>query len=141
MRSGPNGLGRDVGGRGATAPSPCARARRPVREQLRTRAQDVLTAVGDHAGSRPVSASVRSSTVADPETVRFRAVDAPLPPGPRTAGHLAVLVYADQAHLTRDFRAMFGESPTRYAQRYRASRGPESRSLGSLTSSALELLA
>lgn len=28
------------------------------------------------------------------------------------------LGYADQAHLTRDFRAMFGESPTRYAQRY-----------------------
>jgi transcriptional regulator GlxA family with amidase domain len=28
------------------------------------------------------------------------------------------LGYADQAHLTRDFTAMFGEPPTRYAQRY-----------------------
>jgi AraC-like DNA-binding protein len=28
------------------------------------------------------------------------------------------LGYADQAHLTRDFAAMFGEPPTRYAERY-----------------------
>ena len=28
------------------------------------------------------------------------------------------LGYADQAHLTRDFTKMFGEPPTRYAQRY-----------------------
>ncbi len=30
----------------------------------------------------------------------------------------ADLGYADQAHLVRDFSAMFGESPTRYAARY-----------------------
>jgi AraC-like DNA-binding protein len=30
----------------------------------------------------------------------------------------AELGYADQAHLTRDFTAMVGEPPTRYAQRY-----------------------
>lgn len=30
----------------------------------------------------------------------------------------AELDYADQAHFTRDFTAMAGESPTRYAQRY-----------------------
>lgn len=30
----------------------------------------------------------------------------------------AGLGYADQAHLSRDFRQMFGEPPTRYAQRY-----------------------
>lgn len=30
----------------------------------------------------------------------------------------ADLGYADQAHLTRDFAALFGESPTRYAERY-----------------------
>ena len=28
------------------------------------------------------------------------------------------LGYADQAHFTRDFKGMFGESPTAYAQRY-----------------------
>ncbi len=33
-------------------------------------------------------------------------------------GLAAELGYADQAHLVRDFTAMFGESPTRYAQRY-----------------------
>ncbi len=34
-------------------------------------------------------------------------------------GRLAAeLGYADQAHLTRDFVAMFGERPTHYAQRY-----------------------
>jgi AraC-like DNA-binding protein len=32
----------------------------------------------------------------------------------------AELGYADQAHFTRDFRAMVGESPTRYAERYPA---------------------
>ncbi|HVW43033.1 MAG TPA: helix-turn-helix domain-containing protein [Amycolatopsis sp.] len=30
----------------------------------------------------------------------------------------ADLGYADQAHFTRDFKAMFGESPTAYARRY-----------------------
>lgn len=30
----------------------------------------------------------------------------------------ADLGYADQAHFVRDFRAMFGESPTSYAERY-----------------------
>jgi AraC-like DNA-binding protein len=30
----------------------------------------------------------------------------------------AELGYADQAHFTRDFTAMVGESPTRYARRY-----------------------
>ena len=30
----------------------------------------------------------------------------------------AELGYADQAHFTRDFAAMFGEPPTRYAERY-----------------------
>jgi AraC-like DNA-binding protein len=34
------------------------------------------------------------------------------------AGLAADLGYADQAHFTRDFTAMFGESPTRYAERY-----------------------
>lgn len=34
------------------------------------------------------------------------------------AGTAADLGYADQAHFTRDFTAMFGEPPTRYAQRY-----------------------
>jgi AraC-like DNA-binding protein len=34
------------------------------------------------------------------------------------AGLAAELGYADQAHLTRDFTKMFGEPPTRYAQRY-----------------------
>ncbi|MET0135507.1 MAG: helix-turn-helix domain-containing protein [Kibdelosporangium sp.] len=34
------------------------------------------------------------------------------------AGLAADLGYADQAHFTRDFTAMFGESPTRYASRY-----------------------
>jgi AraC-like DNA-binding protein len=34
------------------------------------------------------------------------------------AGLAAELGYADQAHFTRDFTAMFGESPTRYASRY-----------------------
>lgn len=32
----------------------------------------------------------------------------------------AELGYADQAHFTRDFTAMVGETPTRYAQRYPA---------------------
>jgi AraC-like DNA-binding protein len=36
------------------------------------------------------------------------------------AGLAAELGYADQAHLTRDFTAMVGESPTRYAARYPA---------------------
>ena len=30
----------------------------------------------------------------------------------------AELGYSDQAHLTRDFAAVFGEPPTRYAERY-----------------------
>ncbi|MBP2178907.1 helix-turn-helix domain-containing protein [Amycolatopsis magusensis] len=30
----------------------------------------------------------------------------------------ADLGYADQAHFTRDFKSMFGESPTHYAERY-----------------------
>jgi AraC-like DNA-binding protein len=30
----------------------------------------------------------------------------------------ADLGYTDQAHFVRDFRSMFGESPTHYAQRY-----------------------
>ncbi|MGI8574440.1 MAG: DUF6597 domain-containing transcriptional factor, partial [Egibacteraceae bacterium] len=30
----------------------------------------------------------------------------------------AELGYADQAHFVRDFTKMFGESPTRYAERY-----------------------
>jgi AraC-like DNA-binding protein len=34
------------------------------------------------------------------------------------AGVAAELGYADQAHLTRDFTSMVGESPTRYAERY-----------------------
>ncbi|HEY0639628.1 MAG TPA: helix-turn-helix domain-containing protein [Pseudonocardiaceae bacterium] len=34
------------------------------------------------------------------------------------AGLAADLGYADQAHFTRDFRAMFGEAPTQYAARY-----------------------
>lgn len=38
------------------------------------------------------------------------------------AGLAADLGYADQAHFTRDFASMFGEPPTRYAQRYPASR-------------------
>jgi AraC-like DNA-binding protein len=36
------------------------------------------------------------------------------------AGLAAELGYADQAHFTRDFTSMFGESPTCYAARYRA---------------------
>ncbi|MFC4949569.1 DUF6597 domain-containing transcriptional factor [Pseudonocardia sp. GCM10023141] len=36
------------------------------------------------------------------------------------AGLAADLGYADQAHFTRDFTSMFGEPPTRYAQRYPA---------------------
>jgi AraC-like DNA-binding protein len=36
----------------------------------------------------------------------------------RWARLAADLGYADQAHLTRDFTAMFGEPPTRYAERY-----------------------
>lgn len=34
------------------------------------------------------------------------------------AGLAAELGYADQAHFTRDFTAMVGESPTAYAERY-----------------------
>jgi AraC-like DNA-binding protein len=34
------------------------------------------------------------------------------------AGLAAQLGYADQGHFVRDFTAMFGESPTRYAARY-----------------------
>jgi hypothetical protein len=34
------------------------------------------------------------------------------------AGRAADLGYADQAHLSRDFTAVVGESPTQYAQRY-----------------------
>jgi AraC-like DNA-binding protein len=34
------------------------------------------------------------------------------------AGIAADLGYADQAHFTRDFKDMFGESPTHYAARY-----------------------
>ncbi|MGS2810127.1 AraC family transcriptional regulator [Nocardia sp. MW-W600-9] len=34
------------------------------------------------------------------------------------AATAAELGYADQAHLSRDFRRIFGEPPTRYAQRY-----------------------
>jgi AraC-like DNA-binding protein len=34
------------------------------------------------------------------------------------AGLAAELGYADQAHFTRDFTAMVGEPPTRYARRY-----------------------
>jgi AraC-like DNA-binding protein len=30
----------------------------------------------------------------------------------------ADLGYADQPHFVRDFTAMFGETPTRYAERY-----------------------
>jgi AraC-like DNA-binding protein len=39
------------------------------------------------------------------------------------AGLAADLGYADQAHLTRDFGALFGEPPTRYARRYPAPSG------------------
>ncbi|WP_218018214.1 helix-turn-helix domain-containing protein [Nocardia shimofusensis] len=34
----------------------------------------------------------------------------------------AELGYADQAHSVRDFARLFGESPTRYAERYRTRR-------------------
>jgi AraC-like DNA-binding protein len=34
------------------------------------------------------------------------------------AGLAGELGYADQAHFVRDFTAMVGESPTRYAERY-----------------------
>lgn len=34
------------------------------------------------------------------------------------AGLAADLGFADQAHLARDFRSIFGEPPTRYAERY-----------------------
>ena len=37
---------------------------------------------------------------------------------PDWAALAAELGYADQAHFVRDFRAMFGEPPTRYAERY-----------------------
>jgi AraC-like DNA-binding protein len=37
------------------------------------------------------------------------------------AGLAADLGYADQAHFTRDFTSMFGETPTRYAARYATS--------------------
>ncbi|WP_218717304.1 AraC family transcriptional regulator [Nocardia sp. MH4] len=41
------------------------------------------------------------------------------------AATAADLGYADQAHLSRDFRRIFGEPPTRYAQRYEPRRdGP-----------------
>ncbi|MFC8385384.1 helix-turn-helix domain-containing protein [Nocardia sp. NPDC057272] len=33
----------------------------------------------------------------------------------------ADLGYADQPHLSRDFRKIFGEPPTHYAQRYESS--------------------
>ncbi|WP_199565745.1 helix-turn-helix domain-containing protein [Spongiactinospora rosea] len=38
--------------------------------------------------------------------------------GPSPGEVLADLGYADQAHFARDFKAMFGESPTHYAERY-----------------------
>ncbi|MCI2423362.1 helix-turn-helix domain-containing protein [Saccharopolyspora sp. K220] len=38
--------------------------------------------------------------------------------GPDWASLAAELGYADQAHFVRDFKEMFGESPTRYAERY-----------------------
>ncbi len=37
---------------------------------------------------------------------------------PNWAALAVELGYADQAHFARDFKDMFGESPTKYAERY-----------------------
>jgi AraC-like DNA-binding protein len=42
----------------------------------------------------------------------------PRRPGDRWAALAADLGYADQGHFIRDFKTMFGEPPTWYAQRY-----------------------
>ncbi|RBQ14359.1 hypothetical protein DP939_41090 [Spongiactinospora rosea] len=53
-----------------------------------------------------------------PASATGRASDMRSTLGPSPGEVLADLGYADQAHFARDFKAMFGESPTHYAERY-----------------------
>ena len=93
------------------------------------RAEDLARASG--LGLRSLQRLVRDELGLTPKWLiqRYRMQEAAAalaePDPPPLADLAAALGFADQAHLTREFRAVIGETPRRYARRAGA-RGPQS---------------
>ncbi|MGH8794736.1 MAG: AraC family transcriptional regulator [Stackebrandtia sp.] len=114
------------------------RAQKPRRDAKADAAAEAVAAIASNAALTRVDAVARQAGLGvrslqrlfaehvgvGPKWVirryRLHEVTRPLEQGAEIdwAGLAAALGYADQAHLARDFKEMFGESPTWYARRY-----------------------